>query len=252
MSKLNREWDIFICSLLFFTRIPVKLRCEYSPELQNKAAVYLPIVGWITGGFAAAVFWLSYQIFPHSVSIIISTISTVLLTGAFHEDGFSDSCDGFGGGWNKERILTIMKDSRVGAYGLIGTVLIFYLKIESLKHFSPQYIMLALLLAHSLSRFIAFSFMFTHQYARTDDSSKTKDTAHKPSTKQYIFAFSCASVPLFLFASWKVFIAVPVLFICKYLFGRYLNKKLGGYTGDALGAAQQVAECIIYLVLLAL
>ena len=81
---------------------------------------FLPLVGWIVGGIAALVFLLSHFLFPIPLAAALSMAATILLTGGFHEDGFSDVCDAFGGGWNREQILRIMKDSRIGAYGVLG------------------------------------------------------------------------------------------------------------------------------------
>ena len=100
--------------------------------------MYFPLIGWIVGGFSALIFWASSFLFPVSISIIFSMIASILVTGAFHEDGFADVCDGFGGGWTKEKILEIMKDSRVGSYGVIGMILMLGTKFAVLYQMNPH------------------------------------------------------------------------------------------------------------------
>ena len=130
---MKKELHIFFTTLMFYTRIPCPKNIDHNPEYLNKATRYFPIVGWIVGGISFAVYYLSSIVFSQEIAIILSMIGGILTTGAFHEDGFADVCDGFGGGWTKEKILMIMKDSAIGAYGAIGLVLLFLLKFQSLN-----------------------------------------------------------------------------------------------------------------------
>jgi len=129
---IRREWNCFLTALLFFTRIPVPKSYQYKETYSSPSSKYLTLIGWIIGGIAGAVFYTTSLLFPIEIAIVLSMISTVFFTGAFHEDGFADVCDGFGGGWGKENILKIMKDSTVGAYALIGTSLLLLLKFNAL------------------------------------------------------------------------------------------------------------------------
>ena len=115
---------------MFYTRTPCPSWVDFEADHLNKATRYLPVIGWIIGGFTGLSFWMAIQLFDPLTSLLISLGISVLLTGAFHEDGFADACDGFGGGWTKPQILEIMKDSRVGPYGMVGLVLLFGLKIS--------------------------------------------------------------------------------------------------------------------------
>jgi len=132
MKFIKYEIQVFFTALMFYTRIPCPAWVNHDEEFLNKATRYFPLIGWIVGGLAALTFYGSSFIFSKEVSILFSFAISVLITGAFHEDGFADVCDGFGGGWTKEKILDIMKDSRVGAYGAIGIVLLFLLKFALL------------------------------------------------------------------------------------------------------------------------
>ncbi len=104
---IRREIQIFFAALMFFTRIPCPTWVKHSQETLNKASRYFPLIGWIVGAIGASVFWISSLLFPPVLAVLLSMIATILLTGAFHEDGFADVCDGFGGGWTQEEILRI-------------------------------------------------------------------------------------------------------------------------------------------------
>jgi adenosylcobinamide-GDP ribazoletransferase len=174
-------------------------------------------------------------------------IASILITGAFHEDGFADVCDGFGGGWTKQKILEIMKDSRIGVYGVIGLILILGLKFSLLFNMKVQIILIALVVGHSLSRFAAVSIIFTHNYVRENDDSKAKPLGKKITSAQFLVASVFGLIPLLLFENYIFFlILIPVLLTRLYLTS-YFKKWIGGYTGDCLGAAQQVTEIITYL-----
>src|SRR6478609_3085615 len=130
---MKKELHIFFTALLFYTRIPCPKNIDHNPDYLHKASRYFPLVGWIVGALTFIIYYLSSFLFPSQIAIVLSIIAGILITGAFHEDGFADVCDGFGGGWTKEKILTIMKDSAIGAYGAIGLVLLFLLKFQSMS-----------------------------------------------------------------------------------------------------------------------
>jgi len=247
---MKREIRIFFTALMFFTRIPCPKWVDHSEEYLNKASKYFPVIGIIIGSVSAFIYWLFQLIFPAEIALILSMISSVIITGAFHEDGFADVCDGFGGGWTKEKILLIMKDSRLGTFGVIGLGLILLLKWSVLKYFPVNTLMIALVSGHAISRLNAVSLIFTDDYARDDDTSKSKPLATKMSPGELIFAMLFGIVPLILFANvYVLLVLVPLLFV-RWYFSRYFKKWIGGYTGDCLGAVQQVSEVVFYLSLI--
>jgi adenosylcobinamide-GDP ribazoletransferase len=232
---------------MYFTRIPCPKWVDHSEEYLNKASMYFPFIGWIVGGFSALILWLSTFVFPLSISIIFSMAASILITGAFHEDGYADVCDGFGGGWTKQKILDIMKDSRIGAYGVIGLILILGLKFSLLYNLNLGIIYIVLIAGHSLSRFAAVSIIFTQDYVRENEDSKAKPLAKKITVSQFIVAAVFGILPLLFFRNPIFFIVlIPVLLLRSYLV-YYFNKWIGGYTGDCLGAAQQLTEIMIYI-----
>ena len=131
---MKKEIRIFFTALMFYTRIPCPSSTDHHPDYINKATRYFPLIGWIVGGLSFLAFLGSSYVFNTSISVVISLIIGVLVTGAFHEDGLADVVDGFGGGWTKQKILDIMKDSRIGAFGAISLVLLFLLKYGGAQH----------------------------------------------------------------------------------------------------------------------
>ncbi|NQU81266.1 MAG: adenosylcobinamide-GDP ribazoletransferase [Bacteroidetes bacterium] len=257
---LKNELKIFLATVMFYTRIPCPKWVEHSPVYLNKTSRYFPLIGWITGTVFYVSIYLSLLIFPVEIAVVISIINGILLTGAFHEDGFADVCDGFGGGWTKQRILEIMKDSRIGAYGVIGLTLLFLLKFYTLKYITVPNLnnsitlLLIFVSAHSLSRLAAISIVFTHQYVREDEESKAKPVVRNYSWKEVIGSFFFGLVPLICLAFYQhqiIYTLIPVLSV-RFLLSSYFKKWIGGYTGDCLGATQQVCEVVFYLTVIAI
>ena len=247
---MKQEIQIFFTALMFFTRFPCPQWLKYSEDYLNQATKYLPLIGWIVGGCAALFFWISSLILPISLAVGLSMVTSILITGALHEDGFADVCDGFGGGWNKTQTLDIMKDSRVGAYAVIGTTLMLLLKFSTLQELPATIIPVILIAGHSISRFAASSIVFTHSYVRANEDSRAKPVAKKLSVKQLIVASLFGMVPLlFLPSYFCLFAIVPVWLTTMYL-AHFFTQRIGGYTGDCLGATQQLTEIVFYLVML--
>ncbi|MDO9214242.1 MAG: adenosylcobinamide-GDP ribazoletransferase [Methylococcales bacterium] len=230
-------------AISFYTRVPVPKNLDYTQLPQ--AVVYLPMIGWLVGGCAAAVFYVSVLLWSKLTALILSLIATVLLTGSFHEDGFADVCDSFGGGYGKAQILIIMKDSRVGSYALVGLVLLLALKLSVWMELPTNQLPWLLLAGHSISRFPPLLLMYRYDYARADNS-KSKDVLHKPSIPELLIAASFALLPMLLLPALCSLAIVPV-FLVNYCLGQYFYRHIGGYTGDCLGASQQIAELIFYL-----
>jgi adenosylcobinamide-GDP ribazoletransferase len=241
---------IFLTAVMFYTRIPVPKWVGYSKENLNKATGYFPLVGVVVGAVGGGVFWLAQELLPLPIAIILSMIATILLTGAFHEDAISDFCDGFGGGYTKEQILTIMKDSRLGTYGAIGLVMTLLSRFVLLTNIDPAKMVVVLVAAHALSRLNAVGLIFTSSYVREDASSKSKPIGEKHNAATLILALVFGLIPLILLP-WKssAFIILALL-LTLFFFRRYIHKIMGGYTGDMLGALQQISELVFYLIYL--
>ncbi len=255
-----QELRLFLTAIQFFTRIPVPAWVGHSAQQLDQAARYFPLVGMMVGALSAAVLWLCAQVLPLSLAVGISMTAGILITGAFHEDGLSDFVDGLGGGYTIEKTLAIMKDSRVGAYGVIALVLVLLIKFQSLLELCNAHSWLlvaaALIAAHSFSRLMATSIMLTQRYIRDDDTARAKPAAQQISPASFAIATltGIASLAL-LFAAGAPVVnlssAVFAALVMRMYLAWRLQKRLGGYTGDCLGAVQQLTELAFYLGLLA-
>lgn len=244
--SIKKELNILFTAMSFFTRLPFPSWASFKSEYQHQAIKHFPLSGIIIGGASALVFMAFYQFVPVNLSIIICMGFTVLFTGGLHEDGFIDVCDGFGGGWTKERILEIMKDSLIGAYGVTGLVFMVLSRFFCLQAIDPHHIPIVLIASHALSRWAATTLVNTHTYAR-QSNSKAKDYTHKLSLTNMLFATAVGWLPLVFLPSWIFLIILVPVIIGKMLLARYFNKWIGGYTGDCIGATQQVTELIFYI-----
>lgn len=262
LSCLCREWRNFLLAIGFFTRIPVPKMVDFQESELNHAAKYFPLVGILVGMVGAGAFLLAARIFPGSIAVLLSMAATIYLTGAFHEDGLADSVDGFGGGFDSERILTIMQDSRLGTYGALALFLMLFAKFQVLNTLPVQSVAYVLVAAHALSRLSAIYVMATLGYVKP--SGKAKPLASKVKVSDLIFATLFGLLPLALLywhlSSMVVNVSgfpvltlswlVPVC-IAWFWWRNKIKHWLGGYTGDCLGAMQQITELAFYFGVLA-
>jgi len=248
---MKKEWKIFLTAVMYFTRIRVPENIDHSPEYLQRSPKYVPLVGWIVGGISSLVFLVFAKYISVEIGILASMIAGLLTTGAFHEDGFADVCDGFGGGWSKEKILLIMKDSRIGAFGAIGLLAILGSKFLLLKEmpllWNYRIFIASLLAAHSLSRLMPVFVIQWSENVTDPDHSKSKPvTSRTLSAGELGLAILFALAP-FALLPWRFLLAIPLVGIGCYALVRYFKKWIGGYTGDCLGAIQQVSELLFYL-----
>jgi adenosylcobinamide-GDP ribazoletransferase len=252
---LKHQVRLFFVALQFFTRIPIPQRVGFDPDWLHHAARYFPAVGLVVGLATATVHAAAAQLWPPAVAALLSTALGILLTGAFHEDGFADVCDGMGGGYTAERTLEIMKDSRVGAFGAIGIMLMLALKVAALASLPAWTAAAGLLAAHPSSRLLSGSLIRLMAYARHE--GKAKPLATRMSNGEFAIAVCTGIAPLLALCAagllaWRGALLACLLALCGTVWmARMFLRRLGGYTGDCLGAVQQVAEALFYLGLLA-
>jgi len=250
-----QQLRLFFIALQFFTRLPIPRWVGFQPEWLQHASRYFPLVGCVVAAVAAGVYALAALVLPAPLAAVLSTAASIYVTGAFHEDGFADTCDGLGGGMTRERVLEIMKDSRVGAYGAIGIVCMLGVKCTALAMLPPASAIAALFLAHPLSRLAATSLIWRMDYAR--DQGKAKPLAQHMGNSEFAIAAITALLPgavlvasgLLSFGWLAACIAAASL--CTFWLARKFQTRLQGFTGDCLGAVQQLAEVAIYLVIVA-
>jgi adenosylcobinamide-GDP ribazoletransferase len=260
---MKKEWHTFLTAVMFLTRIQVPPNIDHSEEYLQRSSKYFPLVGAIVAAICIIVYLAVAKFLPDNMALLASIIVGIFTTGAFHEDGFADVCDAFGGGWTKEKILAIMKDSRLGTYGVIGLIGILsakFLLLQELPKFAPailadsanplkSYQLFAgiLLLAHTLSRFVAVTVIQQYEYVADPTNSKFKPLSNrKLSIPELLLAAVFALLPFLLLPFTFLLILLPVT-LARFYLTTYFKKWIGGYTGDCLGAVQQVTEIVIYL-----
>ena len=252
----------FLLALQFFTRIPVTGRLAqwvgYSPAMLRAAAAHFPAVGWVVGAIGALALAGALALWPPLVAAVLCTVVTVLVTGAFHEDGLADVADGLGGASTRERALEIMKDSRIGAFGAIAVVLALGLKFALLAALAGQGAFVAcaaLLAAHVLSRLAPLAVMRASPYVG-GEGGKAKPMADAVSGTAVFVAvlWSLPAAALLVIAGGVVngLAALASAALVALFMVRLLRRRLGGFTGDGLGATQQLSELAIYLALAAI
>ncbi len=260
---MKKEATIFLTAIMFLTRLPVPKNIDHSATYLQKSPKYFPFVGSIVALLSIIPFVLLHKFIATDIAIIAMMITSILTTGCFHEDGFADTCDAFGGGWTKEKILAIMKDSRLGTYGVAGLVLMLATKFLVLKElitflsFTQNteiqlYILFIAIVmaAHSSSRLMSILVIQSQQYVTADDGSKSKPLASKKlNATELLVAIFFALFPCIMLPLGSLF-ALPAMLIATYLMANYFNKWIGGYTGDCLGTVQQVTEIVFYFSIL--
>lgn len=266
---MRHEWLLFRVALQFLTRWPVASFEHFDVAWLSQSLRYFPIVGV----FVAVMQWLVWfalsLVLPGPVALAFMMGFGLLLTGGFHEDGWADVCDGMGGSSDRERVLVIMKDSRVGAFGAMGLVWMLLSKWTVLSYVgSAMLMLLVLVFAHALSRLSATALIVKLEHVGDAAHSKTKPLGNQMSSSQWFLSVALALLPICAVAVLAFFapgplqgqgvklLMLPVLAlvaagVCGVLSGWYFKRRIGGYTGDCLGATQQVSELLVYAALLA-
>jgi len=250
---MREQWAIFLLAVQFLTRVPVPASPGFTPERLTAATRYYTLVGALIGGAVAGVYALAGLLWPPAIAVLLSIAAGLALTGAFHEDGLADMFDGVGGGLNRERALEIMKDSRIGTYGAAALILALALKAATLAAMPPLAAILVLVAGHGLSRFSAVLVIATSAYVR--DHGTAKPVAEEMRRESLLIAGVTALI-LLLALAWGLGITAALLGLAGLALGhwgmrRVFERKLGGYTGDCLGAVQQGSELGLYLGILA-
>ena len=254
----------FLIAIQFFTRIPIDGRLAhwvgFSPAMLRASAAHFPGVGWVIGGLTALVFWGLVQVLPVQpaapwLAAVLSTAFSVWLTGAFHEDGLADTADGLGGSVSRERALDIMKDSRIGSYGAIALVLALITKVLLLgllvQAAGAQQAAWALFAAHVSSRLMPLFVIRTLPHVGDTAQSKSKPLAESISTAGLLAGLAWWAAAMAL-VGWMApgmpwLPAVMGALVGLAWMWRLLQQRLQGFTGDGLGATQQLSELLFYL-----
>ena len=234
-----------LAAFIFFTRLPFWRLKEVPSECFKHVVPYWPWVGWLTGGLMAMVLGLGSQVMPVSLAWILAIVTRLLVTGALHEDGLADFFDGFGGGTTRERTLTIMKDSHIGTYGVIGLIVYFLLMLE-LRHLPVPVLCTLVVCGDCWGKLCASQLINFLPYARKEEESKAKVIYNRMSGKELFFCIAGGALPLLILPSslWLALIA-PCLVLAFLI--RMMKRRLQGYTGDCCGATFLMCEMAFYL-----
>jgi adenosylcobinamide-GDP ribazoletransferase len=234
----------FFIALQFLTRVPVPWIKAREEEI-GPASAFFPLVGVVVGSSASLVFAGLSHLLPTSTSVIFVLVFLVLITNGFHEDGFADALDGFGGGWTKEAALGIMKDSRIGSFGALGLVFLVIAKYNLLGILDASQIWRWLIFAHTASRWSALPLCLTLDYARPEGRGKVVARA----VPRYAFIIGTLTLLLasLVFSLKVAAVALAVTACIVVLSGIYYRRRLNGVTGDCLGATNQLIEVSLYL-----
>ncbi|MDN7906141.1 adenosylcobinamide-GDP ribazoletransferase [Burkholderia diffusa] len=247
-SGVRAELRYFFVALGYFTRVPVPRAIGYAAGDLDQAARYFPLVGACVGAWGALVYLAALRVLPASISVGLSMAATLLVTGAFHEDGLADSCDAFGGGYARDDVLRIMHDSRIGTFGAVALVIALGLKWQALAAMPPLRAAWTMIAAHAASRAGAVSLLMSLDYVRPE--GKAKPVAQRMGARAAWIA-AAFGLPWLFWPDWRAGLAAFVsLVLVRAWAARYFVKRIGGYTGDCLGFAQQLSELAIYLVVL--
>ena len=255
---IKHEWRLLLVAVQFLTRLPVPQFANYNPQWLHQSSRHFPGVGLLVGLLCAGVFWLGSILFTPLVAGVISTAFGIKLTGAFHEDGLADSCDGLGGGLTRERTLEIMKDSRLGTYGVLGLVSALLIKISLLASMPLSVAIVALIIGHTASRLLCISLLALLPYGGEIEHAKAKPMAQQLTPFQGLLSSGwlllAGVLVVLLFPAtvqqigiWQWLLALLLGIVATDYMRRLLRRRLEGYTGDGLGATQQLSEIAIYI-----
>ena len=242
-------------ALVMFTRLPLA-----SQQLQERhfqqASCYLPFVGLLLAGLGFAIYSsLSYFVSAPYASLI-TLISIIIITGAIHEDGFADCCDGFGavpGGSNShesiEKILSIMKDSRLGTYAVLGLLAMFIARWQLFDEIPAERHLIAFLSLYTLSKFAPLFIIWQLHYVKSQQlNSKMTDSVQLNTDKTGFIAAVTLALLFFFMPATLLLLQCAALLLSCMLLKHYFNNRLGGYNGDCLGASEQVSGLFMLLV----
>lgn len=235
----------FFAAVMLFTRLPLWRIVQVEKRHYASALLYWPLVGFFTGATTWVVFYLASQVVTSIPACMLAIIARIGLTGALHEDGLADFCDGFGGGRDKESILRIMKDSHIGTYGVIGLIAYFFLYTALLADLSPWRHWGIFIGADVCAKFCTAVMINSLSYARSEEESKTKVLYRKIRWQEFTWVGLVCLPVLWLLKAPFPAIIFPIVTVM--LFRYFLKRKIGGYTGDCCGATVLIAELSYYL-----
>ena len=243
---MRRQMLLLLVAIQFLTKLPVPAARELPPDALAESARFFPVVGAIVGLGAIAI---DLVVGPHAdrnVSVVLILIYLVIVTGGVHEDGLADAADGFGGGWTKDRVLTIMRDSNIGSFGALAIGLSLLARFVFLAGLPTRNFYGVLLAGQVLSRWATLPLAHWLPPARNEHGQGAR-MARKTSTMSLVVATACMVMIVSLACGLAAMAMIGVACGIAALTGVYYRRRIDGITGDCLGATCQVTECAVYL-----
>lgn len=255
MTALRQQLRLFFVALQFLTRLPAPRWVGYEPAWQSQATRYFALVGALVGAFGASVALAALALWPPPVAAALAVAATLWLSAALHEDGLADSCDALLGAAPREQALAIMKDSRIGSYGAAAlslSLLLRVLLLAALLARDPRLAAAACVAAHGAGRAAAVALMALLPYAGDPAQAKAAPLARAPRRRDVAWALAGGAALLALAGHagavpWQAAAAALGLGLLLVLLRAGLRRRLGGWTGDTLGAAEQAGEGVVLL-----
>ena len=230
-------------AFILFTRLPLWKLVDVKQKHYSTTVVYWPLTGWLTGGCTALLLYLLAMVLPMLPAVAAALAFKLLLTGALHEDGLADFCDGFGGGHDKDSILRIMKDSHIGTYGVLGLICHYLLLASLLSSLPPELAAAAVFAADPFSKLCASQITNILPYARPE-GAKNKISYSKMTAWQLLFNLLAGTITLLPLAiACRALLSSALLpAACIILLILMMRRRIGGYTGDCCGASYLICE----------
>ncbi|HEX7183782.1 MAG TPA: adenosylcobinamide-GDP ribazoletransferase [Thermoanaerobaculia bacterium] len=249
-GRIIQEGRLFWTALTLLTRLPAPHLAEFQEEWLARSAAYFPLVGLIVGLLAAAVYFLADLLWSSPVPAILALAAVAWVTGGLHEDGWADVFDGFAASRDRERILAVMKDSRIGSSGAFALILLVFGKLAALATLPLTRALAALVAAHILSRWSSLPLMWGMPYARPEGGMALPLVGRVSGGRLAAgtVVAGLITVPILRWAAIPALIAALVAVIAP---GLVFRRRLGGITGDCLGTANQLVELSVLLALAA-
>ena len=242
-----------LAALTFFTRLPIWRVCEIPADSFKRIVPLWPLTGWLTGFVMAFVLWLCGIFMPLTLAWIVAIIARMLLTGCLHEDGLADFIDGFGGGTTRERTLTIMKDSHIGTYGVIGLIFYFLIMVQLPGELSRDTLCILVLCGDCWAKCCAAQLINLLPYARTEDQAKNKTVYERMKWHELLLCIIFGIAPALVMSLWLGWMPLSFLWmmgvpvVVMLLMALLMKFRIHGYTGDCCGATFLICELSFYL-----
>ena len=240
-ADLRAERDRLLIAIQFLTRLPVPLAAIHDPSWLPRSATYFPLVGIMVGAIGAAVMAGAASLWSGIVPVLMAIAATILVTGALHEDGLADAADSLGGRTREAR-LAIMKDSRLGTFGVLALGLSLALRAAALAALAPAVALWALVACHAGARFATVLVMAMLPHAGDAATSRSSYSPERPRAGEVAIAAVLAMLPMLPLGWWPACVGLLAGGVAAALLARGMRRRLGGYTGDVLGAVEQVFE----------